>query len=68
LLAWETCEIHARFWSVHLKGRDHMEDLGIGRKIILKLNLKYGVVWIHVTLDRDQWRDLVNTIMKFLAP
>jgi hypothetical protein len=24
----------------------------------------YGMVWIDLTQDRDQWRALVNTIMK----
>jgi hypothetical protein len=23
------------------------------------------VDWIHLAQDRDQWRDLVNTVMKF---
>jgi hypothetical protein len=25
-----------KFWSENLKGRNHMEDLGIGRRIILE--------------------------------
>jgi len=27
-----------------------------------------GMNWIHVTQDRDQWRSLVNTVMKFRVP
>jgi hypothetical protein len=29
-----------------------------------------NVEWIHLTHDRDHWRDLVNAVMKhmFLAP
>jgi hypothetical protein len=26
------------------------------------------VDWIHVARDRDQWRVLVNTVMKVLVP
>jgi hypothetical protein len=27
-----------------------------------------GVDWIHLAQDRNQWRALVNTVMKFLFP
>jgi hypothetical protein len=27
-----------------------------------------GVDWIHLAQDRDQWRDLVNTVMKLRLP
>jgi len=26
------------------------------------------VNWIHVTLDRDQWRDFVNIVMNYWVP
>jgi hypothetical protein len=26
------------------------------------------VDWIHLTQDRDQWRDVVNTVMKLRFP
>jgi hypothetical protein len=29
-------ELHAGFWWGNLKERDHLEDLGIDRRIILK--------------------------------
>jgi hypothetical protein len=29
-------EMHTIFWSDNLKGRDHLEDLGIDRKKILE--------------------------------
>jgi hypothetical protein len=38
----KACDMHGRdekyttFWSVNLEGRDHLEDLGIDGKIILK--------------------------------
>jgi hypothetical protein len=44
-----------KFWSVNVKGRDHLEDLGINGKIILELILgKYsgnvwtGCIWLRV--------------------
>jgi hypothetical protein len=30
--------------------------------------IEWGVVWIQLAQDRDQWRVLVNTVMKFEAP
>jgi hypothetical protein len=38
----------------------------------IKMNLREigrdGVDWIYVTLDRDQWRSLVNRVMNLLVP
>jgi hypothetical protein len=28
----------------------------------------YGVEWINMAQDRDQWRALVNTVMNLLVP
>jgi hypothetical protein len=28
--------MHEKFWSENLKGRDYLEDLGVGRVIILE--------------------------------
>jgi hypothetical protein len=27
-----------------------------------------GMDWIHLAQDRDQWRDLVNTVMRIRVP
>jgi hypothetical protein len=27
-----------------------------------------GMDWIHLALDRDKWRALMNTVMKFWVP
>jgi hypothetical protein len=40
---WENNEIHIIFWFETLKGRDHLEDLGIDRKIILEWMLENRV-------------------------
>jgi hypothetical protein len=28
--------MHTTFWSVNLKGRDHVEDMGVDERIILE--------------------------------
>jgi hypothetical protein len=33
------------------------------RKVVLE-----NVNWIHLAQDRDQWRNLVNTVMNFGVP
>jgi hypothetical protein len=58
-----------KFWLKNLKGRDHSKDLLGGGKIILEWILGKqegggeGADWIHVTQDKNQWRDLMKTVM-----
>jgi hypothetical protein len=51
----------------NLKGRDHLEDIGVDGKIILEMDLREigweGVDWIHLVQERDQWRASVSTVM-----
>jgi hypothetical protein len=57
--------------SENLKGRNHPEDLGIDRRIILKLNLEKQcgrVRTIHLGQDRDQCQAFVNMVMNFWVP
>jgi len=55
-----------------VKGRDHFGDLGADGRRILEWNSRetgYEVVdWTHLAQDRDQWRDLVNTVMILAVP
>jgi hypothetical protein len=37
-----------KVWLENLKGKDHMEDLGVDGHIILELILEKLVGWIHV--------------------
>jgi hypothetical protein len=49
-------------WLENRKGTDHLEDLMDLREI------GWGVVdWMHLAWNRDQWRDLQNTVMKFFG-
>jgi hypothetical protein len=63
----ERREMHIGFWWESQKERDHYEDEDVGRRIILKWILELydgGMDWIGEVQDRDQWRTLVNTVMR----
>jgi hypothetical protein len=53
-----------------LKGRDHLEDLGIDGGIILKWTLRKSGrrVWIGLNEDSNQWQAFVNTLMYLWVP
>jgi hypothetical protein len=53
-------EMHSKFWSENLKGRDHLEDLSEDKIIILGCNY---VDWFHLFQDTDQWHAIVGTVM-----
>ena len=33
---WGTGEVHTGFWQGHLRGKDHIEDLGVDGRIMFK--------------------------------
>jgi hypothetical protein len=49
------------------QGMSTLENLGVGGKIKLDLGeiRWFGMDWIHLAQDRDQWRILVNTVKNF---
>jgi len=51
-------EVHTGFWSGDLMERDHLEDLGIDGRIVLKWIFKNwigkGMDWIDLPQDRDR--------------
>jgi hypothetical protein len=48
----------------NLKGRDLLEGLGRGERVILKQILGFGGVdGVYVAQDRDWWWAVVNTVM-----
>jgi hypothetical protein len=56
-----------RFWWGNLRERDHLEDPGVDRRIIIKMELQEvgcgGMDWIELAQDRYRWRALVNAVM-----
>jgi hypothetical protein len=63
--------VHARFWWGNLKEIDHLEDLGIDERIILKWIFKKwdeAMDWFDLAQDRDRWRAFVNAVINFRSP
>jgi hypothetical protein len=60
-----------KIWLGSLKGTDHLEDLGINGRIILKCILQKCVLWmialIWLRIGTRLWA-LVNTVMNFQVP
>jgi hypothetical protein len=61
---WKTGQVHTGFWCGNLREIDHLQDLDVDRRIILKLTFKKsvggGMDWIDLAQDRDRWWALVN--------
>jgi hypothetical protein len=43
--------------------RNHLEDLSVNGKVILKWMGWGGMNWIDMGQDRDRWRVFVNAVM-----
>ena len=60
-------EVHRGLWWRNLRERDHLEDLVVYRKIILKIGCQKlkceCVYWIGVAQHSD--KTLVSTVMNF---
>ena len=49
ITVWETGEVHTGYWWGNLRERNHLEDLGVDGKIILKCSFqKLEGVWTVV--------------------
>jgi len=55
-------------WSEGMKGRVHLEDVGVNGMMDLRQIWWELVEWIHLTQGTDQWRGLVNTGMNLRVP
>jgi hypothetical protein len=58
--------MHTGFWWGDLRGGDHLEDLDVDGRIILKWIFKKwdgGMDWIDVAQGRDRWWAVVSAVM-----
>jgi hypothetical protein len=66
-----TGKAHTAFWWWIPEGKNHLEYLGVERRIIFKWIFKKLVEdmdWIDLPQYRDRWRALVNAVMNFRVP
>ena len=58
-------QVRSRFWWENLWEKDHLEDLGVGVRILRQIFNKQegGADWTDLAQDRDTWRALVNVVM-----
>ena len=60
------------FWWGNLTVRDHLEDQGVGGRIIVRWIIRRwvcgGMDWIELAQDTDGWRALVNAVMNLRVP
>jgi hypothetical protein len=64
-------EVHNGYWCGNARERDHLENLGVDRRIILKLIFRLGwesVDCIYLVQEREKRRAVVNTVMNFRVP
>jgi hypothetical protein len=63
---WETEEMHTGFWQRSLREGNHLEDLDVDGRTILKwvFNKWNGrMALLDLAQDWDRWRDRVNMLM-----
>ena len=57
--------VHTRLWSRSMGERDHLDDLAVDEKIILRLIFKKqdgGMNWTDLAHDRGRWQALVYAV------
>jgi hypothetical protein len=55
----------------NLKGKDHVGNLGVDGRAMKWISIQLGydnLNWIYLAQERNQRRDLVNTVMKLGVP
>jgi hypothetical protein len=67
----ERIDVYTGFWWGSMRERDHLEDPGIGGRIIFLVfqEVECGVMsWIDLAQDTDSWQALVNAIINLRVP
>jgi hypothetical protein len=72
-VVWGTGEVHPGLWWGDVREGDHLEDLGVEGRLILKWIFKqWGGMgrmdWIHLEQNRDRWQALVNAVTNIRVP
>jgi hypothetical protein len=68
---WGRKKVHTGFWRIDLRKRNHLEDLDIDGRIILKLIFEKWngrTEWIDLAQNRDRRRALVNMVINLRVP
>jgi hypothetical protein len=64
---WEIEEVHAGFWWGDLREKDHLLDVGVNERKLLKMDIQEvglgGMDWIDLSQDTDRWRALVKAVI-----
>ena len=58
--------MHTGLWWENLTERNHLADLGLDGRVILKWifkNWNGSMDWIDLVQDRDRWRSVVKVAM-----
>jgi hypothetical protein len=72
---WHVCgkgEMYIMFWWRDVRARDHLEDLGVDWRMIIKVDLQEagwgGTDCSDLAQDRGTWRGLVSAVMILWVP
>jgi len=65
-------EIAYRVLVVRHMGKNHLEDLSLYGRIVLKMGLQEviwgGMDWVILAKDADRWPKNMNAVMNFRVP
>jgi len=62
--------VYTEFWWGNLREGDHLDNLVIGGRIILRWIFRkwdVGMDWSDLAQDRDRWQALVNAVNELLG-
>jgi hypothetical protein len=59
-----TWESHIKLQPGNQKGKDHLGELGVVERMMVKWILNKNMEWLHLAQGRFQWRVLVKAVIK----